>query len=260
MIRCNECNVIPDAEAKIKWKCNSCGKIFQTTYEQLHTFAMKKQSNTDKSFLKCKYCGNALDDGNESMSWKCSCGNEINCKLIDFAEKEEQPIEHTQSNLIKCPECGNEVVNDVNICPSCGYEIIPSETGTQETTDNRVVPIYENKKYIRIVLFVAACILFIIAFTRINNDTYSFYKQHYKECMEGYADSKAAADNYSGWLFKGSYERIASSYEDMARDDNKKIWEYRIQAIILCLGGFVCGFIGYRLVKGEMYNGISKMS
>lgn len=33
--------------------------------------------------------------------------------------------------------------------------------------------------------------------TRINNDTYSFYKQHYKECMEGYVKNNADADNSS---------------------------------------------------------------
>lgn len=161
---------------------------------------------------------------------------------------------------MKCPECGNEVADNVKVCPSCGYEIIPSETDVQENTKSGEVPIYKNKKYIGIALFVVACIMFIVAFTRINNDTYSFYKQHYKECMEGYADTKATADEYSGWFFKSTYESIASSYEDMAQDDNKIIWKYRIQAILLCLGGFVCCVVGYKMVRGEMCNGISKVS
>ena len=162
--------------------------------------------------------------------------------------------------MIKCPECGNEVTDDEKVCPSCGYEIISSETDTQETTNSSVVPVYKNKKYIGLALFVVACIMFIVAFTRINNDTYSFYKQHYKECMEGYADTKATADEYSGWFFKSTYESISSSYEDMAQDDNKIIWKYRIQAILLCLGGFTCCVVGYKMVRGEMCNGISKVS
>lgn len=29
--------------------------------------------------------------------------------------------------MIKCPECGTEVVDNVTVCPSCGYEIVQSE-------------------------------------------------------------------------------------------------------------------------------------
>lgn len=101
--------------------------------------------------------------------------------------------------------------------------------------------------------------MLVVAFTRVNNDKYSFYKQHYKECMDGYAENKSTANDYGGW-FKSSYNYIASNYEDMAKDDNKKIWIYRIQAIILCLGSAACGIVGYKFIKGEMANGISKVS
>ena len=164
---------------------------------------------------------------------------------------------------MKCPECGNEIADDVTVCPSCGFEIVQSETNANRVTTiadtNEAVPVYKNKKYIGIALCVVACIMLIVAFTRINNDTYSFYKQHYTECMEGYAENNADANN-SGALFRGTYRYIASSYEDMAKDDNKKIWSYRIQAIILCLGGVACGIVGYKFIKGEMTNGISEVS
>jgi hypothetical protein len=111
------------------------------------------------------------------------------------------------------------------------------------------VPIYKNKKYIGIFLCVIACVCFIVAFTRINNDDYAFYKQHYKECMEGYADTKSTANSYSSSFFRSSYNSIASGYEKMAKDDNKTIWKYRIQAIVLCIGGTVCMIIGVKQYK-----------
>lgn len=160
---------------------------------------------------------------------------------------------------MKCPECGIEVESDIRVCPSCGYEMISSETNAEEIAVNEVMPKDKSKKYIGIALFAAACVLFVIAFTRINNEGYSFYKEHYKECMEGYADCKETAEG-SGWLFKSTYENMASQYEEMAEYDNKEIWKYRIQAIILCLGGFVCCIVGYNMVKGDRYNGISKVS
>lgn len=162
---------------------------------------------------------------------------------------------------MKCPECEIEIADNVAVCPSCGYEIIQSEvlTGEDNTNTTVTVPVYKNKKYIGIVLCVVACIMLIVALTRINNDTYSFYKQHYKECMEGYVENSTDARNSGSW-FSGTYRYIASKYEDMAKDDNKKIWEYRIQAIVLCLGSIACGVIGYKYIKGEKANGISKVS
>ena len=160
---------------------------------------------------------------------------------------------------MKCPECGNEVACDVNVCPSCGYELIASESNIREIAENRAMPFHKNKKYIGMALFAVACILFIVAFTRVNNDRYSFYKQRYKECMEEYADNKLLAKN-SGVLFSSTYEYIATEFEKIAKDDNKEIWKYRIQAIILCFGGFACCVVGYKMVKGEICNGISQVS
>jgi hypothetical protein len=46
----------------------------------------------------------------------------------------------------------------------------------------------------------------------------------------------------------------------MSKDDNKKIWEYRIQAIVLCLGSVACEVIGYKFIKREeKVYGINKM-
>ena len=162
---------------------------------------------------------------------------------------------------MKCPECGTEIADNVAVCPSCGYEIGQSEVETvgDNTNTTATVSVYMNKKYIGIALCVVACIMLIVAFTRINNDTYSFYKQHYKECMEVYAENSAEARS-SGALFSGTYRYIASEYETMAKNANKKIWKYRIEAIVLCLGGVTGGIIGYKFIKWEKANGISKVS
>lgn len=251
MIKCSKCNSVPNENDVIGWKCNSCGKTFKVSKAKLHSIVLKKAENPEKSYINCPSCKKCLDDGNERIVWKCACGNMNMAKLRDFEEMIESA---SKSKLIKCPECGNEVADNVNVCPSCGFEIIQSEAETEKimikANINDAVPVSKNKKYIGFALCVAAGIMLIVAFTKINNDTYSFYKQHYKECMEGYAESNADANN-SGGLFRGTYRYIASGYEDMAKDDNKKIWNYRIQAIILCLGGGACGIVGYKFIKGE---------
>jgi hypothetical protein len=35
----------------------------------------------------------------------------------------------------------------------------------------------------------------------------------------------------------------------MAKDDNVKIWKYRTQAIVLCIGGVTCMLIGIKQYK-----------
>ena len=160
--------------------------------------------------------------------------------------------------LINCPECGNEVEDSIKVCPNCGYEIVPSENDEKEISDsnNKLI----NKKYIGIALLVATCILFIFAYKRIDNDTYEFHEQMYRDCMDGYEECSIYAKEYSSWFFKSTYQDLASGYEEMAKESNKELWKYRIQAIILCISGFVCCFVGYKMIKGEKCNGVNRMS
>lgn len=152
--------------------------------------------------------------------------------------------------LIKCPECGKEISDQANICPHCGYEIIAQNEYMKK--ENKEIPIYKNRKYISILMCVIGCIFLIGAITRITNDDYKFYKQHYQDCMDGYNDTKAIADSYWGGYFESSYNSIATSYKDMADDDNKELRKFRIQALILGCGGLIliiCGCKNYN--KGE---------
>lgn len=103
---------------------------------------------------------------------------------------------------------------------------------------------------------IIGCIFIVVAITRITNDEYKFYKQHYQECIDGYNDTKSTADSYCGGFFRSSYKSIDSSYKDMADDDNEELWKFRIQAIVFLCGG--CGLIiyGYKKYKKEKNNGI----
>lgn len=132
MIRCSKCNGMPNENDVIGWKCNSCGKAFQVKKEQLYNILVKKEANPEKSLCKCPSCGNIIDDGKESIAWKCSCGHVTVGKLYDF--KEEGKIEEREDkedvvpdvpigNLINCPECGKEISSKAKKCVHCGYPL-----------------------------------------------------------------------------------------------------------------------------------------
>ena len=145
--------------------------------------------------------------------------------------------------LNNCPECGKEVEEEVLACPECGFPI--------KKQDKAEKSIYKNKKYIGIVMCVIGFILFIVAITRINNDDYKFYLEHYETCMQGYDENTETANSYTSGFFKSSYKNIASSYKEMAEDDYKEIWKYRIEAIVACGAGLILLVIGYKNVRNK---------
>lgn len=147
--------------------------------------------------------------------------------------------------LINCPECGKEIDEEVLCCPNCGFPI--------KKRDETGQPVYKNKRYIGIAMCIIGCVLFIVAFARINNDGYKFYLEHYETCMQGYDENTATAKSYTSGYFKRSYEYIASSYKEMADDDYREIWKYRIEAIVACGAGLILLVIGYKNItnKGE---------
>lgn len=128
MIKCSKCNSIPNENDVIGWKCNSCGKAFKVTKSKLHNINMKKVMNSEKSYINCPSCKNRLDDGNECIVWKCSCGNTNIGKLKDFEEEKgiEQEI-FSRSNLIKCPECGKDISSKAKKCVHCGKVFVEEQ-------------------------------------------------------------------------------------------------------------------------------------
>lgn len=125
MIKCSKCNGEPSENDVMGWKCNTCGKAFKVTKSQLHNILMKKDINQEKSYIKCPSCKNILDDGNENIAWKCSCGNINKGKLKDFGEVKEF---FSQSNLVKCPECGMEVSSKAKRCVHCGKVFVEEQS------------------------------------------------------------------------------------------------------------------------------------
>lgn len=73
---------------KIAWKCTSCGKAYRVKLSYLQKIQEKKNSNGAASLLRCKECGVPLDNGNEKIFWKCSCGNVQSKKLQEYSIKE----------------------------------------------------------------------------------------------------------------------------------------------------------------------------
>lgn len=117
-MRCNNCGNDILENAIIAWKCNSCDKAFKVTKEQLQNLIMKKMFDQEKSFLKCPTCKSEMDDGNENIVWKCTCGTLNKARLKDFEETED--ILPINSSLINCPNCGMSISSKAKKCVHCG--------------------------------------------------------------------------------------------------------------------------------------------
>lgn len=89
MMNCNKCGNEPKETDKLAWKCTSCGKAYGVKLSYLHKLIEKKDTVNTASLLKCKECGEYLDNNNEKIFWKCSCGN-VQCgELSDYRDRAE---------------------------------------------------------------------------------------------------------------------------------------------------------------------------
>jgi len=153
--------------------------------------------------------------------------------------------ENSVKDIISCPECGFPIDSEITVCYECGF---PIDTLKKENTIPSVKSAISARQ-LGITLCVVAAICLIIGITRITNDKYNFYSEHYTDCMEGYAETQSSADSFSSGMFKQSYQSIADDYIDMANDDLKKIWTFRVEAILLILVGTACGFVGFKKIN-----------
>ena len=171
-------------------------------------------------------------------------------------------------NTIICPECGKEYTVDTKTCQECGFQFEEKVRRCQECGEILAVNstyckncgfentsrteikklIYDHRKVVGSISILLACILIIISFTRINNEDYQFYAEHYNKCMMGYEESIYMAKTSSGY-FSLSYENIADSYKEMADDDMMKLNGFRIQAGIGLFVSLGLLFMGYKILK-----------
>lgn len=124
-MKCSKCGNIPQKSDQFAWRCNACKKVYGVSLKNIQSFAEKKGSDITETLLKCKECGASLDDGNETIVWKCSCGNLQKGKLEDYVSHTDKVLsENTTINsfskYIKCSECGKEISVNTKFCPECG--------------------------------------------------------------------------------------------------------------------------------------------
>lgn len=157
---------------------------------------------------------------------------------------------------VNCPECNAEIDSEVSVCPYCGFPIKKKTTAQVDSSDlvEKITVAHpldsekqKKKKIIGITMCVVGVICLIFAVTKITDDDYKFYLEHYEDCKDGYEDCMDEA-KYGG-MFSGSYRSIASTYEDMMKDDMKEIWKYRGTAIVCCIAGIGLGLVGYKNIK-----------
>ena len=148
---------------------------------------------------------------------------------------------------MKCPSCGSDIQEGIKKCPNCGSTTENTSYVVEQKTNS-----LKDSNWLRVLaplLIVGAVVCLIIAFTRINNEDYAFYKQHYAECVEGRDDNAGTTG-----MFSGTYSMISDKYQEMADYDMKKINSYRIQAgvLVFCAVCLVAGAIGvYRKGKRQ---------
>ena len=160
----------------------------------------------------------------------------------------------------RCPECGSEVGTEAAVCPNCGYPFTEGEAGAAaEQAAPGPAKQKIGGKTIGIVLFLAAAILLIVGITRLTNDRYQFYKEHYETCIDGYNENSRTARSYGSGLFRYGYETIASTYKQMAEMDLKEMWKYRTAAIVCFCCAVPAAFFGYRFYKKEDADGADQL-
>lgn len=189
------------------------------------------------AIIKCPECNNDVSEN------AISCPN-CGCPIND---------ENTEKGNVKikyCPECGQELEFGKTLCKNCGFDSFVANANTS------------SKNNISKICMITSCVAVIVAFVlfyngykQTHNDKYDFYKQHYEECMDGFAENKQSA-NSSGGYFKSTYNYISEEYKSMANDDKKKMDSYKRKGMTFYVVG--CLFIAGGIIivkKGGKMNG-----
>lgn len=130
-----------------------------------------------------------------------------------------------------CPECGQQIESSSDRCMNCGYQFRKEKTIVESKTKAKMVP--------TIILLVGAAVCFVIAFTRLNDNYYKYCVSIQQEYQEEYAEAKAFTDENNAAIFSTGNRLINEGWQDLISNNQKTIWEHRIQAIVLCVVGVI---------------------
>ena len=164
-MKCSKCGSLPKESDQLAWRCNSCKKVYRVSLKNIQGFAEKKQAGMTGSLLKCKECGASLDDGNETIAWKCSCGNVQKVKLEDYVDEnitdKNSTVFNEEPNLVICPRCGKKISDQVDICPNCGCLIRAISSIKKSTQKDNIV---RPRKRIIILVIIGIVAIFTLLF------------------------------------------------------------------------------------------------
>lgn len=220
-VKCSKCGTDLNDDCMIVWKCPECGKAFKVGFSKLKQMQEWKRNNEGKNLIKCSSCGYALDDGNEEITCKCSsCGNVSEGNLANFATDDlEDTLKHlddavskstVSTNLIRCPECGQEVKDTETSCPECGYPITKYEKKRQMSRKSCV----DGLRSMRTMVIIFAVICFIVSgvfFGKSNNVKNEYHNSEYSVLNKNaYVGGDAYNYIINGTYFTG-YSVIASA-------------------------------------------------
>lgn len=84
----------------------------------------------EKQTVRCPNCGteSIFDSSNQDKLYCQECGKDLTKYVI--TGNNTPKTEKTPEKIILCPNCGNNVRDNVVFCPMCGYDFLKKETST----------------------------------------------------------------------------------------------------------------------------------
>ena len=238
----NETMVCPECGWEInstQSMCPNCGFPIHPVMNQSETESITKDLGIDM----CPECGHEI---NTSQRICPNCGFPI------AQEIKQQMVSNSGKNT--CPECGAEINGNSKMCPSCGFPLNTSfeQNGLEQkcpecgsivrSTDTKCsncgfpLSVAQDKKQIQMSVLIApllvALIFIVLGIKQLNDPMIDFYIGHIEECKAGIADAEWDKKDTLITL-KSDYDYIIRTYEDLIKDDTKKMRSIQMKGYVL---------------------------
>lgn len=198
-------------------------------------------------------------------------------KKVKAVEKIDNTTQNTPAPVntpttMFCRSCGTEIPQDSAFCPVCGKQVVITQG---MAANNSIAPANIVKSKVRLIqkiqpkwravisacLAIATLVFVIVGITTLTSDDYSFYKNHYEDCMDEYWDCKKEAIT-SGWYFSSIYENLADDFKKMADDNQATLVGMVVKSVIFFVfaGVFVVGFFIFLPPKNSLKSNSSNVS